>query len=325
MIRAIIILALLFLSACATAPVDSPPALMPSAAEAVQLTTDTGTVHGTLLLPARGTSPVPVALLISGSGPTDRDGNSAALPGSNNSLRMLAETLAENGIASLRYDKRGIASSAAAGPNESDLRFDHYVDDAAAWIEHLRADQRLSTVTVMGHSEGSLIGMIAAGRKGADGFVSLAGPGRSAPEILREQLRPQLPEGVWSASERILESLIAGSTTTDVPPELAALYRPSVQPYLVSWFAYDPSREIAKLEMPVLIVQGSTDIQVSATDSEALHRAAPGSEIATISGMNHLLKMVENDRAKQIASYSDPSLPLAPELSARVVAFIRGL
>lgn len=325
MIRAIIILALLLLSACATTPPGTSATTGVPATEAVQLATSTGQLHGTLLIPPRGTGRVPVALLVAGSGPTDRDGNSAALPGANNSLRLLAEALAANGIASLRYDKRGIAASAAGGASEADLRFDHYVNDAAGWVRHLQQDPRFVSVTVVGHSEGSLIGMLAARSGGADAFVSIAGISRSAPEILREQLRPQLPAELWSASERILASLTAGDTTADVPPALAALYRPSVQPYMISWFAYDPSVEIASLTMPVLILQGTTDIQVPAKDAEALHRSASNAEIAIIDGMNHVLKIVEDDRAKQIASYSDPDLPLAPELGRRIVAFIQRL
>jgi alpha-beta hydrolase superfamily lysophospholipase len=325
MIRAIIILALLLLSACASTPATAPVASIPASAEAVQLTTSAGEVYGTLLVPSRGTATVPVALLVAGSGPTDRDGNNAGIPGANNSLRFLAETLAANGIASLRYDKRGIAASAAAAASEADLRFDHFVSDATEWVRQLRKDPRFTSVTVIGHSEGSLIGMLAARSAGADAFVSIAGISRSAPEILREQLRPQLPAELWSASERILASLTAGDTTADVPPELAALYRPSVQPYLISWFAYDPSVEMGRLTMPVLILQGDTDIQVPTKDAEALHRAAPHAEIAIIDGMNHVLKTVEDDRTKQIASYSDPDLPLAPELGTRIVAFIQRL
>ena len=90
-----------------------------------------GGIHGTQLRPSND-APVPVVLLIAGSGPTDRNGNVAGLPGPNDSLKMLAEGLAANGIASVRYDKRGIAASSSAGPKEADLRFDTYVADAAA-------------------------------------------------------------------------------------------------------------------------------------------------------------------------------------------------
>jgi uncharacterized protein len=304
----------------------APPAEVRPAApvtEPASLTTATGAIHGTLLVPPSSGGRVPVTLIVAGSGPTDRDGNSAGLPGKNDSLEMLAEGLAANGIASLRYDKRGIGESGGAARSEGDLRFEHYVEDAAAWIRQLRADPRFSTITVIGHSEGSLIGMLAAMAAGADRFVTLAGPGRSAPEVLREQLRPQLPPELWEESERVLGRLVAGETVSDPPAALTMLYRPSVQPYLISWFRHDPSKAIATLEIPVLVVQGTTDIQVPVTDAHALHGAARAGELAIIDGMNHVLKMVDDDRARQIASYSDPSLPIAAELVDRIVGFIR--
>ena len=327
MMRAIILLALLLLASCSTPPAGTEvvvPIPSVSQTQEVVLQTLTGQIHGTLLVPS-GESPKPVALIIAGSGPTDRNGNTKGLPGSNDSLKMLAESLAANGIASLRYDTRGIAASGGAAAAEADLRFDHYVEDAAAWVRQLKSDSRFSTVTVIGHSEGSLIGMIAARTAEADGYVSIAGAGRSAPEILRAQLKPQLPPELWLESERILNGLIEGKVSGSVPPSLAALYRESVQPYLISWFAYDPAAEVARLEMPVLLVQGTTDIQVSEEDVGMLRRAAPSAEVAIIEGMNHVLKIVDADRGRQVASYSDPSLPIARELEDRIVAFIRRL
>src|SRR5438105_3808785 len=146
------------------------------------------TLHSTLLLPKEMSKPMPVVLLLSGSGPTDRNGNSPMLPGKNNSLLMLAEGLASNGIASLRYDKRGVGESAGAMVAEADLRFETYVDDAQAWCEQLRKDKRFSAVIIAGHSEGSLVGMLAAKQCNADVFISISGAGRAAADILRTQL-----------------------------------------------------------------------------------------------------------------------------------------
>ncbi len=292
--------------------------------EAVQLETPTGVVHGTLLVPA-GRGPHPFALLIAGSGPTDRDGNSAVLPGANNSLKLLAEGLAGREIASLRYDKRGVGESLPAGPNEADLRFDTYVDDAAAWVQPLREDPRFSTVTIIGHSEGSLIGMLAAQQSEADAFISIAGIARPAGQVIRDQLRPQLPPELWEESERILAALETGRTADSVPQTLYALYRPSVQPYMISWLRYTPTQEIARLLIPVLIIQGTTDIQVSVTEAETLKQAHPDAELVVIEGMNHVLKTVPSDPTQQQASYSDPALPIVPELIERLTTFIRGV
>ena len=232
-------------------------------------------LHSTLLLPKETEKQMPVVLFISGSGPTDRDGNSPMLPGKNNSLLMLAEGLAMNGIASLRYDKRGVGESAKAMVAEADLRFETYIDDAVAFCEQLRADKRFSAVVIAGHSEGSLIGMVAAKRCNASGFISIAGAGRPAADILRTQLAGKLPPELATQSDAILKDLEAGSTTDKPPVELSALYRPSVQPYLISWFRYDPAKSIAALSVPVLIVQGTTDIQVSVDDAKRLAAAAP--------------------------------------------------
>jgi pimeloyl-ACP methyl ester carboxylesterase len=313
--RTAIVIALL-----ASAAVAQQPSASPAAIAAVPPDTS---IHSTLLLPKDTSKPVPVVLLISGSGPTDRNGNSRMLPGPNNSLKMLAEGLAMNGIATLRYDKRGVGESANAIGAEADLRFDTYIDDAAAFCEQLRADKRFSSVVVAGHSEGSLLGMVAAKRCNASGFISIAGAGRPAADILRTQLAGKLPPALATQSDAILKALEAGKTTDNPPAELFALYRPSVQPYLISWFRYDPAKSIAALSAPVLIVQGTTDIQVSVDDAKRLAAASPKAKLLIVEGMNHVLKSVSPDKEKQAASYSDPSLMLAPDLLVNIVAFVR--
>ncbi len=300
---------------CSAAAIASP------AEEAAELKTITGTLHGTLLIP-ESTKAMPVALLIAGSGPTDRNGNSLLLPGQNNSLKMLAEGLAAKGIASLRFDKRGIAESKGAGAAEKDLRFDMYVDDAAAWAGQLKKDQRFSSVTIVGHSEGALIGTMAAQRGAVAAFVSIAGLSRPADAVLRAQLAGKLPPDLQEISERTLTALKSGKTVDDTPQSLAVLYRPSVQPYLISWFRYDPVAEIKKLKIPVLIVQGTTDIQVAVDDARSLAAAKPEARLEIIDGMNHVMKIVDADRNKQVASYSDPALPIAPHLVEVVATFV---
>src|SRR5262249_13177327 len=198
--------------------------------EPVVLETPTGKLYGTLDLP-KSSPPFPVALVIAGSGPTDRNGNNSMLPGANNSLKYLAQGLADAGIASLRYDKRGIGESMGAMSKESDLRFDTYIFDAVLWGKRLREDKRFITLSVIGHSEGALIGSVAAQGLKANGFVSIAGAGNPAYKIIEDQLKGKLTAELQVVSNAILQDLIAGKTTSEVPPQLAALYRPSVQPY----------------------------------------------------------------------------------------------
>jgi hypothetical protein len=268
---------------------------------------------------------MPLVVIIAGSGPTDRNGNSPLLPGANNSLKLLAEGLAERGIASIRYDKRGVAASAKAMVSEADLRFDMYADDAAGWIRRLRADPRFSTITVVGHSEGSLLGMLATQRGSADGYVSIAGAGRAADKVLREQLGKQLPPDLLSFANKGLDGLLAGRTIDSVPPPLASLFRPSVQPYMISWLRVDPQVEIKRLGVPALIIQGTLDAQVPVGDAELLARAEPKAKLLMIEGMNHVFKRTAADQAAQRASYSDPSLPVAPELIEGIATFVKSV
>lgn len=289
-------------------------------AQPISLATATGELAGTLQLPDGGGKPF-VALLIAGSGPTDRDGNGPA--GRNDSLRLLAVQLAEAGYASVRYDKRGIGASRAAGPAESALRFDTYVDDAAAWLARLKGDARFAAPFVIGHSEGSLIGMAAARHGNAVAFISLAGPAEAAGTVIRQQLAGKLPPHLAADSERILKALEAGRMAGEVPAELNMLYRPSVQPYLVSWFRHVPAERIAALPVPVLVVQGTTDIQVGVAQARALKAARPDADLALVPGMNHVLKQVSADPAEQAASYANPELPLHPALLPRIAAFLQ--
>jgi len=292
--------------------------------ELLMLETSSGKIAGTLLIP-KATGSVPLAVLIAGSGPTDRNGNSPLIPGANNSLKLLAEGLAAHGIASLRYDKRGIGASAAASLSEAQLRFDNSADDAAAWVDRLRKDPRFSTITIVGHSEGALVGLLAAEKSATDGYVSIAGAGRPADKILREQLSKQLPPDLLAVANRALDKLAAGSLVDSVPRQLLALYRPSVQPYLISWLKVNPQTEIAKLTIPVLITQGTLDAQVPESDAKLLAAAQPKARLVIVDGMNHVMKRAAPDQASQAKSYSDPTLPIPSELIDGISAFIKAV
>ena len=265
-----------------------------------------------------------IVLIHPGSGPTDRDGNSALLPGKNNSLKYLAEHLKNKGIPSLRIDKRGIAASAAAGPKEKDLRFETYVNDTVSWVKHLQ-QIGYQNIIILGHSEGSLIGMLATQKENVSGYISIAGPARSADQLLLQQLRPNLidhPE-LLNKAEKIVSQLKKGKTSKNPPANLAPIFRPSVQPYMISWFKYDPTLEIAKIKQPILIVQGSTDVQVPISAAKKLHAAVPNSQLVIIDSMNHVLKNIQGDVIQQLPSYSNPKLPLNQKLGETIVQFVK--
>jgi len=291
--------------------------------EPVVLETATGSIYGKLLIP-NVNGKCPVVLIIAGSGPTDMDGNSILLKGKNNSLKYLAEGLAANGVASLRFDKRGIASSAKSAKNEADLRFEDYVNDAAGWVEFLKKDKHFSGVSVAGHSEGSLIGMMVCSKEsGVKSFISIAGAGYPANEIIESQVASQ-PDVVKQAVAQINDSLKVGKTVKEIPGYLMSLYRPSIQPYMISWFKYDPRNIIKTLTVPVLILQGDADIQVTPEDAKALQTANHSAKMLIIKGMNHVFKHADSmDMQRQIVIYGDPSLPIAPELLSEICNFVK--
>ena len=285
--------------------------------ETIVLETSTGNIEGTLLLPSKRN--IPLVLIIAGSGPTDRDGNSGSLK--NNSLKMLAQGLYNNNIASFRFDKRGIAKSAKAMIAEEDLRLEHYIRDVQQWYLLLKNDSRFSSVIILGHSEGSLIGMIASQDVFPEKFISLAGPGVSMQATLKRQLADQ-PPYVLSMSLPIIEQLEKGKTVDSVPPLINSLFRPSVQPYLISSFKYDPAVEISKVKCPVLIIQGTTDIQIQVEDAKKLAGSNSNSELVIIEGMNHILKEADANRFLNLRTYGDPNLELKQGLIKSITSFI---
>ncbi|WP_416148318.1 alpha/beta hydrolase [Salipaludibacillus sp. HK11] len=281
-----------------------------------------GAMEGKVEMP-EGDGPFPVSIIIAGSGPTDKDGNSAAMPGKNNGLKMLAEDLASQGIASIRYDKRGVGTNMTLVSSEEDLRFEDYIGDAAAWIEHAKGSDLFSSVSVIGHSEGSLIGMAAAYKADAEAFISLAGAGRPVDEVLLEQVEAQLPSHLFEESTDILEQLKQGERVQDISPELESVFRSSVQPYMISWLKYNPKEELEKLDIPVLIINGTRDIQVPVADAERLHEVDQSSELLIIDDMNHVLKDAPADQEGNMATYSDPNLPLTDGLVDDIAEFLK--
>ncbi len=282
-------------------------------------TSISGKLHGILTMPEKKKKKTPIALIIAGSGPTDRDGNNSMMK--NNSLKLLAEQLALNGIGSVRYDKRGVAGSISAARSESELRFENYISDAKDWINWIKINNPHSKIIVIGHSEGSLIGMIAA-TENADAFISIAGAGRAIDIVLKEQLGSQ-PKMIKDISFQIIDSLKIGKTKDSINPMLFSLFRPSVQPYLISWFKYDPQIQIKNLHKPSLIIQGNNDIQVTTEDANLLYKANPKNKLIIIDKMNHIFKLVEGDRKINVDTYNNPSLPIAPLLIENIVKFIK--
>lgn len=298
------------------------PTVCFSAEKEVVLETASGSLHGSLRIPDGQKHP-PVVLIISGSGPTDRNGNQQKMQ--NNSLQMLADSLEKEGVASLRYDKRGVGASKIENLDARTLTFETFVQDAEGWMEWLKKEKLFSKYIVAGHSEGSLVALLTATRIKVDGFISIAGAGRPIHDIIKEQLNEQ-PQQIKDLVYPRLDTLQGGDTLSGVPTVLYALFNPAVQPFLMSWMKYDPSAEIKKLSIPVLILQGSTDIQVAVKDAEALKSAYPAAELKIIDSMNHILKFFPSrDKQAQVSSYNDPNLPLHQSLMKPIVTFIKSI
>lgn len=273
------------------------------------------------LEPAASGEASPIAIIIAGSGPTDKDGNTLG-GGKNDSLKLIAEGLAERGIASIRFDKRAIGDNAGLVEKEEDLLFDQFVEDVKQIIAYAKSQDRFTSVHLIGHSEGSLVGMLAAQDSDVSSFISIAGAGRPADVLLLEQLQGQLSGELLEEAEGIIASLKAGETVDTVSADLQALFRASVQPYMISWLQHDPAELIGQLRQPVLIIQGTHDIQVPEDDAKLLSAGKPDAQLQIIAGMNHVLKDAPADREANIATYGDPSLPLSAGLVANIEAFI---
>ncbi|WP_437328202.1 alpha/beta hydrolase [Sorangium sp. So ce381] len=283
-----------------------------------------GTLSGTLVVPA-GCGPFPAVVIIPGSGPTDRDGNQLAADIEPDTYRLLADGLRDRGIASIRYDKAGIgASVSAAPPTEQELLFEMGADDAGLWVKKLREDGRFATITVVGHSEGSLLGMLLARETAIDGFVSIAGAGRPIGDVLREQLEG-LPNEDREKADAILGQLEAGELVADIPQTrlFMSLFRPSVQPFIISWMKHDPAVELAAVTAPILLLQGTTDLQTKVEDAERLAEARPDATLVIVEGMSHTLKEATLSNESQAAAYTDPDLPVVPRVFEAIEALIR--
>lgn len=281
-------------------------------------------LKGTMLAPKAAGAPV--MLIIPGSGPTDRDGNNP-LGIKAASYRLLAEGLAERGIATVRVDKRGMFASAAAVRDGNDVTIADYVADVRSWVGVIRERTGASCVWLLGHSEGALVALAAAGEmKVVCGLVLVAAPGRPVGEVLREQLRANRANApVLDQALASIATLEAGKPvdTTAMHPGLMPLFAPQMQKFMMSLMSYDPAELLRQYDKPVLILHGQRDIQVSEQDARQLKEASPDAALAILPDTNHALKSVaSDDRSANVATYADPSLPLAPGVVDTIADFV---
>lgn len=277
-------------------------------------------VDGTLTTPVSGDA-TSLVIMIQGSGPVDRNGNMPMMK--SDFSKKIARQLAENGIASFRYDKRSLKMK-ELNIGEDEMRFDDFIEDANSVIDYFKQKKEYKKLIVAGHSQGSLVGMIAAQGK-ADAYISLAGAGQPIDNVITEQIGKQAP-GLKESTRQTFDELKEKGSASSYNPMLQSIFRPSLQPFILSWMKYDPAQEIAKLQMPVLIVNGTADIQVPVRDAEMLKEADPDAELVILDKMNHIFRKMDSDDAlTNTKTYNEPNRPLHPELIPELVEFIKNL
>lgn len=276
-------------------------------------------VYGTLLQPREGTDDL--IIIIPGSGPTDRNGNLQLTR--NNSLRLLAEKLTASGIATFRYDKRVLTLLKRGGLEEEKLRFDDFIEDAVSTVSYFRDRTKYQNIYIVGHSQGSLVGMIAAQQSSITGFVSLAGPGQSIDETILSQIALQVPELKENAQEAFRQ-LKENGKVKNYSPALASIFRKESQPFMASWMQYIPTEEIKKLQIPILIINGTNDVQVDTKEAEDLKLAKPEAKLVLINNMNHVLRIIEGtDALENTKSYNESKRPISQELIDVIINFVK--
>ena len=268
----------------------------------------------------------PVVVIIPGSGPTDRDGNSP-LGITAAAYRLLAEGLAKRGVTTVRIDKRGMFGSKAAIANGNDVTIAAYAADAHAWAKAARTATGAKCVWLLGHSEGSLVALAAAqDPRDLCGVISVSGAGRKLGTVIREQLTSNPANAtILAPALATLDSLEKGQKvdSATLPAPLQPLFNNAVQPYLIDLMAQDPARLAATLKLPLLIVQGGRDLQVKVADADVLAAAQPKAKLVILPGVNHVLKIVASDSpAANFATYGDPSLPIAPGVVDAIAGFV---
>lgn len=286
-----------------------------------------GSIGATLALPDEGADTA--VLIVAGSGPTDRNGNSLPVATSY-CYKLLSDGLVEQGYAVMRYDKRGIGASVVDVQMIPDVVFRDFVDDAVECVRYLY-DEGFERVVIAGHSEGALIALDVAQRDECrvDGLVLLCGAGYPIDVILQRQLAAQLiPShiGLMVSANNIIRRLKHGERVAleDVPTELVSLFHPSVQPFIISQMLYDPALLAVQCEVPYFVVSGGHDIQVTVDNGEELARGEMCAGHVVFEKMTHVLKDCDTtDRMEQITTiYNNSWSPLSAGLVMSVADFI---
>jgi pimeloyl-ACP methyl ester carboxylesterase len=280
-----------------------------------------GALHGAWRDAGKGS---PIVLLVPGSGPTSRDGDSGLGLKTKTYLRI-AEGLAAQGVSSVRVDKHGMYTSAGSG-NPNAVTVESYASDYRAWIDAIKARTGATCVWLLGHSEGAMmVSAAAAGRNDVCGLLLVSGAGRKLGIVLREQLKANPANApLLAQAEHAISELEAGRhvDVTGMHAALLPLFAPQVQDFEISTFRIDPVELVKNANVATLVLQGSTDIQTSREDAQLL-ASAPKAKLVMLDGVNHVLRQAPADRQANIATYANPDLPLAPGVIDAIAGFVK--
>ncbi|WBX70616.1 alpha/beta hydrolase family protein [Tenacibaculum retecalamus] len=259
----------------------------------------------------------PLLIWIHGSGNVDRDGNQRPYVKANY-IKQFRDSVNQQGIAFFSYDKR-TANQKNMPILKKGVLFDSFISDTQKIISHFKNNKRFSEISLIGHSQGSLIAMLAS--KNSNKYISLAGSSNSIDQKIVEQMRAKNPLIVNTLQEHFKELKETGGIK-NVDPTLVTIFNPQNTPFFKSWMKYNPSEEIKKLEIPVLIINGTKDLQVSIEDAKTLHKSSLKSELVLIENMNHVLKHIDKDE-NNMKSYFSADFPLSDKLIKTVVTFVK--
>ncbi|MBG6128724.1 pimeloyl-ACP methyl ester carboxylesterase [Aquimarina sp. EL_43] len=273
-------------------------------------------IEGSLVTPYSEDN-VPLVIFIMDAGAINRDGNDRM--SKNDTFKKLSYELAKEGIATYRYDKR-LFKMDGLGIKEHEISLDHYIEDAISIIDYFNKNGKYKKVIIAGHGQGSLVGMIAAKGR-ADGFISIAGNAVSIDQVIIEQIAKQAP-GLDKSASVAFKQLKENGRATSYDPALESIFRYNLQPFMSSWIKYNPSEEILKLEMPILIIYGDKDIQVESIQAEKFKEIIPQAEYLFVTDMNHILKEIKGGRLENHKSYNEPFRKIMPEVLTGITNFV---
>lgn len=297
----------------------------PATAELMVVPGPYGNLEGEAIIVADAKAAI---VIVPGAGQIDRDGNSGAALESD-SYRMLAEGLAHAGFSTLRIDKRGSFGSRNAIAIPEDVSIASQAADLGLWQQALAERAGTRCVWIAGHNEGGLVALLAAnGEVKPCGLLLLATPGRPIRELMIEKsMTDPLDAPSLAETDRILSDLRKRKADDPKMFEAALLQMiksPIINPvgerHLVDLLGYDPAEIARKVTLPVLILRGDRDVQVTLVDSKLLASVMPQASVVELSGMTHMLK--QDVPGVRFATYRNPKLPLAPEIVPTIADFI---